>query len=390
MKKANLGFIGAGDFISARHLQTAKDNLNINIQGIADIDKKRLELHAATTKLEYVTTNYRKILDDPKTDIVVIGTKQDLHAKMIIESLDAGKWVFCEKPMSDTEEQSMQVLAAEKRNFGKLAIGFNRRFAPACLEVKRLMQNVKRPWYIHYRLMFPAPDKSELHSFYAQLPRIHYEGCHILDLVCWLLEDAPVRVFMTGDPFKNNCCLLEYPDGSQVSFMCGSMGTWCLWKEYMEIFSSFHAITVSDFVDMRVRGFAGEYDKSFALHRGELAEDISRYGFDFYETFIAKQHYDRKDVYPRQEVFEKYGMVLEKVRRPMESKFDVSRARLKFPYTKSFIPDKGWVQSFEHFVDCFLQGRQPLNADGSAAALSMKIADALLESLDSNSPVEIK
>ena len=61
------------------------------------------------------------------------------------------------------------------------------------------MRDVPRPWFVNYRLMYPNPSKQSETSFYRDQPRILYEGCHVLDLVCWLLGGPPERVFMTGD-----------------------------------------------------------------------------------------------------------------------------------------------------------------------------------------------
>ena len=76
--------------------------------------------------------------------------------------------------------------------------------------------------------MYPNPTKRGEKDFYSTHERILYEGSHILDLVCWLLDAEPQRVFMTGDRLVNNCCILDFAEGSQVSFMCGSMGSYLL------------------------------------------------------------------------------------------------------------------------------------------------------------------
>ena len=89
-----MGFIGAGGFISAHHLLTVRDSEIMEIRAIADIDEKRLTKHAAGMSVGYTTTDYRKLLADSEIDMVIIGTKQDLHARFIVESLDAGKWVL--------------------------------------------------------------------------------------------------------------------------------------------------------------------------------------------------------------------------------------------------------------------------------------------------------
>ena len=381
MKKAQVGFIGVGAFISGHHLLTVRDSEIMDIRAIADLDEAKLADYSGRMTVGYTTTDYKKILADREVDIVIIGTRQDMHAGLIVEALEAGKWVFCEKPMSETDEQTAAVLAAEKRCAGKLAIGFNRRFAPACAETKRLMQSVPRPWYINYRLMYPNPGKDV--GYYHGKERILFEGCHILDLVCWMLEAAPRRVFMTGDRIRNNCCILDYADGSQVSFVCGSMGSYCLWKEYMEVFGYYTAITVSDFVDMRVRGFEGEFDRVYRPYLDEYGDEVEKYGFDFYERYKVKR-YDR----PKDSLDDVGDMAIERVQRPVANDFPEpvwDPRDLDYPYIS---PDKGWQQSLEHFARCFLEGKEPDNADGAGGALATDLAMALLKSLETGQVVE--
>lgn len=384
MKQVRVGFIGAGGFISANHLLTARDSEIMEIRAIADIDKDRLKNHASRMTIGYTTTDYRKLLIDPDVDIIVIGTKQNLHARFIMESLDAGKWVFCEKPMAETQEETQAVLSAEQRNPGELAIGFNRRFAPAYVRAKELMQMVEKPWLINYRLVYPNPQKHDPNNFYHSHERILYEGCHILDVVCWLLDDKPHRVFMSGDRYLNNCCILEYPDGSQVSFMCGSMNNPCLWKEYMEVFGVYTGITISDFVDMRVRGFKGQHDAVFPPYLREHVDAIMEHGFNFYEAYKAAELMRHPEVWsdiPK--------MQLEQVKRPTPYTFDVSKYAPVNPDLWSFVPDKGIVHSFEHFARCRLTGAKPRNADGQAGGLSTAIALGLLESLETAQAVDM-
>lgn len=385
MSKAQIGFIGAGGFTGAHHLLTARDSAVMEIRAIADLDTSTLATHASRMAIGYTTTDYRKVLADPDVDIVIIGTKQDLHSRLIIESLDAGKWVHCEKPMAETQEDGAAVIAAEDRNPGRLSIGFNRRFAPAYVEARRLMRAVRRPWFIDYRLMAPNIIKEKAgRDYYAKRERILYEGTHILDLMYWLLEAPPERVFMTGDRCFNNCCLLEYADGSRVSFMCGSMGSHCFGKEHMAWFASYGAIAIDDFVDMKVRGFKGEYDRVFPPHLGEHAEAVRRHGLDFFETYrVARMLKDDS----LSQCCDEMGIVIEEVRRPGDQAFDVTEYGPVHPDLWSFIPDKGWVDSIEHFVRCYLAGETPQNADARAGAMSTDLALALLESLETGQPV---
>lgn len=385
MRRVQAGFIGAGNFTGKHHLPTVRDSEIMEIAAIADIDQARLDEHSSSMKVGYTTTDYRKVLEDPAIDIVIIGTRQDLHPRLIVEGLESGKWVFCEKPMAETEEETKAVLAAENSAKGKLAVGFNRRFAPAYRDAKELMRDVPRPWYINYRLMFPAPGKRGAGNFYEAKPRILYEGCHILDLVCWFLGEKPARVFMTGDRLRNNCCILDFPDGSQLSFMCGSMGSFSFWKEYMELFGNYAAITVSEFSDMRVRGIRGQCDRIFPPMNNVLGEEAKKFGFDFYEMYKGAELCKYRKIWE-----DSYGMDVVPVRRPVSLPFDVSQYVPVEEGVDDLQPDKGWTESLEHFAGCFLEGRTPGNADGQAGALSTEVALALLESLDEGNPVNIR
>lgn len=368
-RKARTAFIGAGNFITAHHLHTVGHSEIMTVHAICDLDDKRLAQHNAEYHPKYLTKDYHQVIEDPEVDIVIIGTKQDLHPGLIVDSLNAGKWVMCEKPMAETEEETKRVLEASRKARGYLAIGYNRRFAPAYVRTKRLLTTQQEPVYINYRLMYPNPQKE--HGFYETRERILYEGTHVLDLVCWLLNAEPTSIYMTGDRFKNNICVLEFPKGSRVSFMCGSMGSYLLWKEYMEVFAGYTAITVSDFVDMRVRGYPGEFDEVFPAHLGEQAKGIRTHGFDFYE--ICKD----RDL---AEAVRQHGMPYEKVVRPGRN-FGADPYHKETDYKSCLVPDKGWKQAVEHFAQCFLEGKKPQNSDGDAGALVTNIALRAIESL---------
>lgn len=381
MKNINVAFIGAGNFINAFHLKTAKYCTWMTVRAIADLSEPLLAKHAAAMPVGYTTTDYQKVLADPQVEMVIVGTKQDTHARLIVECLDADKWVYCEKPMAQTEEETREVLAAEARSEGRLAIGFNRRFAPAYRKAKELFSSLPRPWFLNYRLMIPVPDKRNADNFYHDQAHILYEGCHILDYACWLFGTAPTRVYMSGDRLVNNCCILEFADGSQMQLMCGGLSSYCMPKEYMELFAEFHAISVNDFVDMRVRGFEGEFDRVYGTYMGEHQAEVMKYGFDFYDLYRVKEIVDKNKTNP-------WNMPLEYVRRPTPVPFDVNDYSHQNPDVWSFIPDKGWEEALKHFALCCKEDRRPDNADGQAGALATQLALDLLKSFDSKLPVE--
>ncbi len=72
---------------------------------------------------KHVTKDYRKILDDGNVDVVCIATPDHWHAKMTIDAMQAGKHVYCEKPMTRTIEEAQAVVDAWKNSGKVMSVG---------------------------------------------------------------------------------------------------------------------------------------------------------------------------------------------------------------------------------------------------------------------------
>lgn len=360
----------------------------IEVAALADLNTEVLERYQNKIPLRYTTTDYRKILDDKNIDMVIIGTKHDTHADLIVESLDAGKWVLCEKPMAQNDKEAFAVMAAEKRNPGRLAIGYNRRFAPAYRKAKSLMQEVRAPWFINYRIV-NQNSHALCDNYYATESRMLYEGCHILDLAQYFMDADPVTVYMTGDKYLNNCCILSFADGSQFQIMCASVGAVAYWKENMEIFAADKTIGIQDFIDMRIRGFNGESDLLFPPHLGEQAEAVMKYGFEFYEQYVV----ERANEYIAEEYrvdWAKLGVDNPPIHRPLPPAFNINDYHRQNQEMRFFTADKGWLQSLQHFAQCYLNGSEPENAGAIAGAKVAEMTFALLHSLETGKSVDLQ
>lgn len=380
-----VGFIGAGGFVSWQHLPNALRSAEMEVRAIADLNPATLEKHRRHQSIRCFTTDYRDLLRDPEIRLLVIGTRQDLHASMIIESLEAGKWVLCEKPMASTPEESAAVLEVERRAAGRLAIGFNRRFAPAYRKLRTLFRTVPAPWFVNYRIVNQSSHRFD--RFYEHEPRILYEGCHILDFACYLFDAEPEKVYMTGDRLHNNCCILSFPGGSQFQLLCASVGAVAAGKENIEIFGGDKTVMVNDFTDMRIRGFEGEHDLLFPPHRGEHAAEVMKYGFDFYELWTTTR--GGEYIPPEYRIdWSALGVATPPPVRPYALPFDLADYAVEDRELRQFAADKGWIASLEHFARCCRTGEAPENADGRSGARATALALALLESLERGRPVE--
>ncbi len=84
-----------------------------------------------------LTNSYADALRDPQIDAVLIATPHSLHCQHIVEAARAGKHVFAEKPITLTAATAQQAVDATKAAGLTLGLGFNRRYAPAFVEMRR-------------------------------------------------------------------------------------------------------------------------------------------------------------------------------------------------------------------------------------------------------------
>lgn len=156
---------------------------------------------------------------------VLIATRHNLHAQLIVQALNAGRHVFVEKPLCLSREELAEIDAALAKSSGSVQVGFNRRFAGASVELKRLIQSAPGPKTASFRVV---PGKIDPHHWYGNYAesggRVLGEACHFLDYLCFLFDSRPVRVAaQTAWPASGR---LPFPDTvtAQVEFADGSSG----------------------------------------------------------------------------------------------------------------------------------------------------------------------
>lgn len=155
----NIGIIGAGR-IGKVHAETLVTRvMGVKVLAIADVALAAAQETAARLNIPTVTADYRQLLDNPDIQAVIICSATDTHAQMITEASDAGKHIFCEKPIAfDLKKIDSALQAAEKAGV-KLQIGFNRRFDPNFARVRQAVQNgeIGQPHMLHIISRDPAP-----------------------------------------------------------------------------------------------------------------------------------------------------------------------------------------------------------------------------------------
>jgi len=123
--RLRVGIIGCGGLAQGAHipsLMKMKDADNVEIVAVCDVYQKRLDQAAATTGAAPVK-DYRAMLDNKDVDYVTIVTPEHWHARMTLDAADAGKHIYCEKPMTWSIEQAKQVVKKIQQTNVKMQVG---------------------------------------------------------------------------------------------------------------------------------------------------------------------------------------------------------------------------------------------------------------------------
>jgi predicted dehydrogenase len=123
--RLRVGIIGCGGLAQGAHipsLMRMKEADNVEIVAVCDVYQKRLDQAAATTGAAPVK-DYRAMLDNKDVDYVTIVTPEHWHARMTLDAADAGKHIYCEKPMTWSIEQAKQVVKKIQQTSVKMQVG---------------------------------------------------------------------------------------------------------------------------------------------------------------------------------------------------------------------------------------------------------------------------
>lgn len=123
--RLRVGIIGCGGLAQGAHipsLMKMKEADNVEIVAVCDVYKKRLDQAAATTGAAPIK-DYRAMLDSKDIDYVTIVTPEHWHARMTLDAADAGKHIYCEKPMTWSIEQAKQVVKKIQQTNLKMQVG---------------------------------------------------------------------------------------------------------------------------------------------------------------------------------------------------------------------------------------------------------------------------
>lgn len=188
-QRLGVGILGAGRIGKVHAESLAFRVPEASALAIADLNRDAAEQVASRCGIPLVAGSVEQILTDPAIRAVLICTSTDTHADLIVRAAQAGKHIFCEKPIAHSLAKIDLALEAVRQAGVKLQIGFNRRFDSNFARVRAAVQSgeIGVPRLLHIISRDPAPPP---------IAYVRVSGGMFLDMT---IHDFDMARFLIGD-----------------------------------------------------------------------------------------------------------------------------------------------------------------------------------------------
>ena len=268
MEPVRYGIIGLGQIATKGHIPALQETAEADIVAIADVNPDALDAAAKKIGSPATYTDYHHLLADPNVEVALVATPNWLHREQAVAALDAGKHVFCEKPLGIDLAECEAILAAQKRSRTLLQIGHELRYAELFQAAK---EKADSGLIGKIQMMVFQEFRGPLLPGWRQTGKtggiMLEKNSHFFDLFNWYAESEPVRVTGVGgnnvnhdSPLIDHCIVtVEYRNHVRATLLM------CLFSEK----GSQHTL---DIVGDKGRLIAYAHDQRLVHYTRESAE----------------------------------------------------------------------------------------------------------------------
>ena len=202
----NLGILGCGPIAQFGHLESVQKGRNTTLAAVCDADEGLANRFGSFYDARRIYLDYDQMLEDDSVEAILIATSDAFHVPAALRALQAGKHVFCEKPIGLSVEEVLDLQAAVTASGKTLQVGHMLRFDPGIQSARAFIDTgmgeilALKAWYCDSTARYtntdaiqPVPRTGARAVKPAGNPKANLErynmlahGCHILDLARYL------------------------------------------------------------------------------------------------------------------------------------------------------------------------------------------------------------
>jgi predicted dehydrogenase len=213
-KEINIGIIGSGraGMIHARNF--TKSVKNAKVGALSDSFPGNLEKNAKDLGITKTFSDYNELIKDESIDAIVIATPTMLHKDIAVKAANAGKHIFCEKPMAMNPEECEDMITAARHNKVNLQIGFMRRFDRSFIEAKQRILRGEIGDLVSVKSLTHGP--SSLQAWQYDITKsngpLAEVNSHDIDTLRWYTESEFKELYAIAGNYRCPQIKTEFPD----------------------------------------------------------------------------------------------------------------------------------------------------------------------------------
>lgn len=351
-----IAVIGCGNFARRQHLPNLAHLGKEVLHAVCDREQTVAQACARQFGATYAETSVEKLLKDPDIEAVVISVRDAQQAELSLQAMAAGKHVYLEKPGAESVADFDRLIRQRDLTGVRVAVGFNKRFAPAYREALSMIKRRGGTRCLYLRM---ADDAWRWAADYPPGSLLRHDLCHFFDLAPLIMGSPVVKVYAVSPRPDEDLVILTHANGSASALMNNGHATMDYPKERMEAVCERGSVTVDDYVE--VNGFGGADGTEQRTFPG-LATDPDE------QAWVDRLALRGLD-----------GML--EVRREILKQWDQSASKTP-PALPNFLRDQGWRESIRAFATSLAEDIPLPHAGLEEARSSAIMIEAALQSRD--------
>lgn len=209
-----VGLIGCGG-IANNHLAAYRHVPEAKLVACCDVVEAKAVAFARRAGIDAVYTDYRELLANAQVEMVDICAPDEVHAELAVAALDSGRHALIEKPLALSAAEGEAILAAARSSGCRAMCAQSLRWDPKFRALKRILDEGRIGTPVYIRFCLPASPfwtQDQAGEYRDRGPDwlLLHNGMHSLDLLSWLLNSTPVRVYARSHPGQQWLPVHEY------------------------------------------------------------------------------------------------------------------------------------------------------------------------------------